>query len=449
MGGGISLRPILKRGLNMEHCKLQIGCLVILLYTIFIYVRECKRNHVKLKDTLFFGLSLLGVINIILDGITVYTVNHLDTVNPTLNLILHILFLSSIDFVIFTLFLYMLIITGIFPEKKIYRLIMYIPFILNILLVILSIGSLEYKIGEVTNYSMGIPAYTCYFMVAIYITLSIIIFFKRWNYIESHKRMSIFTYLVVSVLVMIIQMIFPETLISSIAVTLYIVSVYMNQENLAFNKLSKYHDEMVMGFATLIENRDNSTGGHVKRTSVYVKLIAEELRNRGYYNDILTKDYITNLLKSAPMHDIGKISVPDAILQKPGKLTNEEFEIMKLHSVNGGKIIKETFKNFSNEEYLNMAYKVARYHHEKWNGRGYPDGLKEEEIPLCARIMAVADVFDAVSEKRCYRDAMPLNKCFEIIQQGSNKDFDPLIVEIFLSIRDEVETVHNSFINQN
>ncbi|MGN1412097.1 MAG: HD-GYP domain-containing protein [Oscillospiraceae bacterium] len=261
--------------------------------------------------------------------------------------------------------------------------------------------------------------------------------------------MSIFTYLVVSVLVMVIQMIFPETLISSIAVTLYIVSVYMNQENLAFNKLSRYHDEMVMGFATLIENRDNSTGGHVKRTSVYVGLIAEELRNRGYYNDILTKDYITNLLKSAPMHDIGKISVPDAILQKPGKLTNEEFEIMKLHSVNGGKIIKETFKNFGNEEYLNMAYKVARYHHEKWNGRGYPDGLKEEEIPLCARIMAVADVFDAVSEKRCYRDAMPLDKCFEIIQQGSNKDFDPLIVEVFLSIRDKVETVHNNFINSN
>lgn len=112
---------------------------------------------------------------------------------------------------------------------------------------------------------------------------------------------------------------------------------------------------------------------------------------------------------------------------------------------NGGKIIQETFANFGNEEYLKMAYEVARHHHEKWNGKGYPDGLKRKEIPLCARIMAVADVFDAVSEKRCYRDAMPMDKCFEIIESGSGQDFDPLIAEIFIEISDEVEKVHSDF----
>jgi HD-GYP domain-containing protein (c-di-GMP phosphodiesterase class II) len=264
---------------------------------------------------------------------------------------------------------------------------------------------------------------------------------------EKNKRMSILTYLVVLFFVGIIQYLFPEALVTSIGVTLFVVNVYLNQEDPNFCKLSQYHDEMIMDFANLIESRDDNTGGHVKRTSIYVKLIAEELHARGYYKDILTKDYATNLMKSAPLHDIGKISVPDAILQKPGKLTDEEYAIMKLHSENGGKIILNTFKNLGNEDYLKTAYEVARYHHEKWNGRGYPDGLKEEEIPLCARIMAVADVFDAVSEKRCYRDAMPLDKCFDIIKEGSGRDFDPTIAGVFLDIRDKVEQVHNEFLN--
>lgn len=209
-------------------------------------------------------------------------------------------------------------------------------------------------------------------------------------------------------------------------------------------ELSKYHEEMIMGFATLVENKDGSTGGHIKRTTMYVKLLAEELCNRGLYQDVLTKEYVDTLCKAAPMHDIGKISVPDVILQKPGKLTAEEFQRMKEHTVSGGQIIQETFGHLENKQYTQMAYEVARYHHEKWNGKGYPEGLKRKEIPLCARIMAIADVFDAVSEKRCYRDAMPLDKCFDIILDGSGQDFEPILVEVFLDIRDKVEQVHSS-----
>lgn len=209
--------------------------------------------------------------------------------------------------------------------------------------------------------------------------------------------------------------------------------------------LSNYHKEMVMGFATLVENKDGSTGGHIKRTTMYVKLLAEEVRRRGYYEGVLTDDYIETLGMAAPMHDIGKISVPDVILQKPGRLTDEEFETIKQHAASGGKIIQETFGHLENEQYTQMAYEVAMFHHEKWNGKGYPTGLKWKEIPLCARIMAIADVFDAVSAKRCYRDAMPLDKCFEIIQEGSGQDFDPLLVEVFLDIREKVEAVHETF----
>lgn len=212
----------------------------------------------------------------------------------------------------------------------------------------------------------------------------------------------------------------------------------------AEKRLKRSHREMVMGFATLVENKDGSTGWHIKRTTSYVKLLAEELRNRGLYREELTDEYLENLYRAAPMHDIGKIAVPDVVLQKPGKLTDEEFEVIKCHTRRGGEIITETFGHLENEKYTKMAHDVARYHHEKWNGTGYPDGLDGKSIPLCARIMAIADVFDAVSEKRCYRDAMPLERCFEIISEGSGHAFEPLLVETFLDIRDQVEYTHSS-----
>lgn len=433
----------------MEHCKLQIGCLIILLYIAFIYIREYKKHGRNLKETLFDELLALGITSLLLDGATAYTVNNLDIVPPVLNMVLHALFLISLDTVIFVFFLYMLFITGAYPKSRIKKAMIFLPFVINVVIVVCNIGSLKYIKGASTNYSMGVSVYTCFVMAAVYIILSISVFFKRWKQIEVHKRASIFTYLLVMAFVTGFQMIFPETLISSIAVTVFILGIYMNSEDPSLIELSRMHTETVMSFANLIENRDDNTGGHIKRTSRYVQLIAYELRDRGYYSDLLTKDYITNLLKAAPMHDIGKISVPDAILQKPGKLTDEEFAIMKLHAENGGNIIREAFRNLGDEDYRKMAFEVARYHHEKWNGNGYPDGLKRKDIPLCARIMAVADVFDAVSEKRCYRDAMPMDKCFEIIEHGSGQDFDPLIVEIFLDIRDRVEAVHSEFAESN
>lgn len=428
----------------MEHCKLQIGCLSVLLYIAFIYCRELKLNGTNLKNSFFAKLLTLGIISIVLDGATAYTVNYLSS-DSVVNTLLHGLFLCSLDSVIFALFLYMLKITGIYPKKKLGKMLVFMPFVINIFIVVLNINSLEYIHGKVTNYSMGISAYTCFVMAAIYTIMSIVVFFGRWKYIENHKKASLFTYLSAVIIVTGIQMIFPETLISSIAVMLLILGIYINSENPTLKELMRFHSETVISFATLVENRDNSTGGHIKRTSRYVELIAEALRNRGFYKDILTKDYITNLVKAAPMHDIGKISVPDAVLQKPGKLTDEEFDIMKLHAENGGNIIRETFRNLGDEDFRKMAFEVARYHHEKWNGKGYPDGLAKEDIPLCARIMAVSDVFDAVSEKRCYRDAMPIDKCFEIIKDGAGRDFDPNVAKIFLDIREQIENAHNEF----
>ncbi len=202
------------------------------------------------------------------------------------------------------------------------------------------------------------------------------------------------------------------------------------------------HEEMIMGFATLVENRDESTGGHIKRTRAYTDLIVRGLRERGIYSEQISDEFAENIVKAAALHDIGKIKTPDAILQKPGKLTDEEFETMKLHAPEGRRIIKETFHESSDEKYMRMASDVAGYHHEKWNGRGYPTGKSGEDIPLSARIMAVADVFDAISEHRCYRAAMPMDKCFAIIEEGRGEHFDPQIVDVFMELREEVERIH-------
>lgn len=427
----------------MEYFKLQAVCLIIILYIVMIYcgeLRRIKKNH---RFSFFDGLLLLSIVCLILDGTTAYTVNHLDVVNNTANMILHMLFFLALDSVIFLLFLYMLSNTGGLPKKRWQRLLLYSPYFINILIVVLSIGSLEYRIGRNTNYSMGIPVYACFIMAGVYLAMTLAVFFRRRNYIESRKRISIFTYQFVLSFTIIFQMIVPEALISSAAVTMLILGVYMNMENPALEELNHYHSEMVLGFATLMEGKDDNTGGHIRRTARYVKLLAEELSERGYYADILTKDYIENLYKAAPLHDIGKISVPDSILQKPGRLTDEEFTVMKQHTVNGGKIIQDTFWHLGDDEYNTMAYQVALCHHEKWNGRGYPNGLKGNEIPLCARIMAIADVFDAVSEKRCYRDSMPLDKCFEIIKNGIGSDFEPILAEVFLDICPKVVDVYN------
>lgn len=427
--------------IHLQHCKLQIGCLLVVLYLVFIYYKERRRFHLTSASPVYDVLLWEGLVCLLLDGITAYTVNHQELVSPAVNLMLHGLFLISIDALIFISLLYMLDTTEGLPVSRKKRLLLATPFLINVLVVLLNLHSLEYRQGETSYYSMGISVYTCFAMVAIYILLTIAHVFRRWNYIESHKRVNIITSFLVVAGVTGYQMLVPDSLISSMGTTMLLIGTYMNQENPAMKELSRYHDEMVVGFANLIEERDDNTGGHVKRTTQYVRLLAEELRKRGYYTETLTKDYLNNLLKAAPMHDVGKIAVPDAILQKPGRLTPEEFEIMKQHTVKGGEIIQESFGRMGNEQYLEIASQIARYHHEKWNGKGYPDGLKRKEIPLCARIMAIADVFDAVSENRCYRAALPLDTCFEIIQDGSGQDFDPILAEVFLDLRQEVQKV--------
>lgn len=208
-------------------------------------------------------------------------------------------------------------------------------------------------------------------------------------------------------------------------------------------RISQIQEHVIMGMATLIETRDNSTGKHVKNTRMYVQMIADELRRRNLYTEVLTEEYISNLCKAAPMHDVGKIQISDTILCKPGKLTDEEYEIMKKHTIFGREAVREILGGVEDPEYVQMAEDIAMYHHERWDGRGYPLRLKGEEIPLCARIMALADVFDAIYEERCYKEAIrPISKVMEILKDGGGTQFDPVITEAFCSLEEEIKQMN-------
>ena len=218
--------------------------------------------------------------------------------------------------------------------------------------------------------------------------------------------------------------------------------VQKNQELMAHNeRLLEIQNNTVIGMATLIESRDLETGGHIKRTSAYVELLAKEAQKRGVYAETLTDSYIELLVKAAPMHDIGKIIVPDQILQKPGKLTKEEFEVMKRHAAEGGRIVREVLSGVEDKAYIDIAFDVSTYHHEWWNGNGYPAGKKQNDIPLSARIMAVADVFDALISKRCYKDAFPVDASLKIIKEEAGTHFDPRLTEIFIDMHEEIEKI--------
>lgn len=435
----------------LQWCKTQIMCLLILVYIGIIFIREGNNlNRLSQKSNcnhIFDGLFVVSELAVFFDGVTACTVNFLDRIPWNVNLFAHWGMFVSYEIYVALLFWYWVSVTVGIPKRKWTKLAYVLPSLVSVCLTTFFMPDIRFVQGQYTNYSMGTAVYICFTSVAIYCLLTVAIVVTKYRYIPQKKRKSLATTLVFIIIIVSLQVIFSEFLVSCIALMMVTISIYINMENPAIHGLEHYEHEMVMGFATLVENKDDNTGGHIRRSSAYAVLIAKNLRNNDKYKNMITKDYIDNLGQSAPMHDVGKIGIPDVILQKPGKLTAEEFDKMKEHPVIGGKIIQDTFGHLFDGEYANMAFQVARHHHEKWNGKGYPDGLEGLDIPLCARIMAVADVFDAVSAKRCYRDAMPLEECYKIIRNGRGVDFDPDIVDAFMLDTDKVEEIYHNKIH--
>lgn len=208
-------------------------------------------------------------------------------------------------------------------------------------------------------------------------------------------------------------------------------------------RIEEIQEQMIISFANIIEIRDTITGEHVRRTSDYVKKIAEVLFQNGDYPEIINERFIRLLHTAAPLHDVGKIMVPDSILNKPERLAEDEWVLMKKHAENGKNILKNVLAKIPDVDYYNMVCDVAMYHHERWIGGGYPEALSGQEIPLSARIMAIADVFDALTSERPYKEIYEYDVAFEIIRKERGLHFEPVLVDAFLSIREEIEAIAN------
>ena len=205
-------------------------------------------------------------------------------------------------------------------------------------------------------------------------------------------------------------------------------------------------DVTILAMASLAETRDSDTGNHIRRTQFYVKALAQQLKGHQRFASTLTDHYIGMLFKSAPLHDIGKVGIPDRILLKPGRFTPDEFEIMKTHTTLGRDAIQAAEDQLGTKvEFLNMAKEIAYGHQEKWDGSGYPEGIGGDAIPLSARLMAVADVYDALISRRVYKEGMPHERAVEIIAEGKGHHFDPDIVDAFVGLQAEFQDIARRF----
>ena len=215
-----------------------------------------------------------------------------------------------------------------------------------------------------------------------------------------------------------------------------------DEVNAKTRHIVEMHDNLIMSLAMMVESRDNSTGGHIKRTSEGVRILIDEIMKENETQ--LTEEFCRDVIKAAPMHDLGKIAVDDEVLRKPGRFTPEEFEKMKHHAAEGARVIHEILLHTDDESFKTIAENVAHYHHERWDGSGYPEGLAGEQIPFEARIMAVADVYDALVSRRVYKEAYHFDKANSIIMEGMGSQFDPGLRRVYEKARPRLEAYYGS-----
>jgi len=197
----------------------------------------------------------------------------------------------------------------------------------------------------------------------------------------------------------------------------------------------------IFALSKLAESRDNDTGAHLERVQIFCRIISERLSLDSPYRIIIEENFIHNISNASPLHDIGKVAIPDHILLKPGKLTPAEFEEMKTHTIIGANTLEAVNQLYPKNTFINMGISIARSHHERWDGKGYPDRLKGADIPLAARIMSVVDVYDALRSKRCYKESFSRLQCQNIIESESGRQFDPILIDYFSSLEEEFNNI--------
>lgn len=240
----------------------------------------------------------------------------------------------------------------------------------------------------------------------------------------------------------------PEVMLRRVSMQIELSEYRHSLERLVKEKtllVEKLQDAIVISITELVEFRDELTGGHARRSGEYFKLLVNNLCKHKKYKDVISEEYKNNMFRAAPLHDVGKIGINDNILLKTGMLDNKEYEFMKQHTTLGGLAFDKALEEIPNNELLQTAKEIAFYHHEYWDGTGYPNGLSREDIPLSARIMAIADVYDAITNRRSYKEASSHDEAVEIIKGYRGTHFDPEIVDIFLECSDGFKKLSASF----
>lgn len=283
-----------------------------------------------------------------------------------------------------------------------------------------------------------------YLFSLVFLIVSMIVVSRRFKRRDLPTIIMVFVLMAAAILPLLLFKVYTDYIgIGLCAVLCYIYYNDLIQEDTQQKtvanqeKMFQMQEHTISAMSRLIESRDTERGEHVSRVGDYVGALAEHARRDGVYADQLDDGFIAKMRMMAPMHDIGKIVVSDRILTKPGKLTQEEFECVKRHAAEGGRVVREVMSGVAEEDYVSLASDIATYHHERWDGAGYPAGLAGEGIPLSARIMAIADVFDALISERCYKQAVSKAQAFEIIRQESGTQFDPQLAAVFWNHRED------------
>ena len=319
-----------------------------------------------------------------------------------------------------------------------------------VLIVVFSVNGLFYFFNDNNEYNRGSLYLLSNAVPAIIILICIILLICFGRRVGTIVKVAFWVYLIAPLIAIVVQSIsygVQYIIIALIAGSVFMYFAILKEQSEQYKRqndaINKLQNGLILVLADLVESRDKCTGDHIKKTAEYVDIIMKQLKEDKVYMNQLTDSFVEDVVRSAPLHDIGKIQVPDAILNKPGRLTPDEFEIIKTHTTAGKDIITSAIEMVSEEDsgYLNEARNLAYCHHEKWNGSGYPQGLAGEDIPLSARVMAVADVFDALVSKRSYKEALSFEEAMNIIKDSSGTHFDPKIVDAFVKAEPKIRKV--------
>ena len=434
---------VLSTGLDIYNCVI---CLILMLSV----AKEIKRD----KASFYFFFVCLSVIIFNLSDISNWTME--GTEHPVFRITLPVLTFIFYAIVPFCFLFLIKYIQEYLKPRTIKSWHFEVSVVLSCFylvgVLISPFTGFYYKITPDNYYQRGTFNIVSTIFYALFYLISVILVIQYRKYFAKRTLIAFLSYSFLPAFFQVLQLKLYGLSLVNIGMTCAIVLIFINTYKELQNSIEIKEDELqhrdhrlinqqehtIVALANLIEKRETESDQFLRRTSVFMEKLAVQTKKDGYYADELTDEYIANMVKAAPLHDIGKISVSDEILKKPGKLTAEEFEKVKIHTVEGGRILCNLF-GFSDEpEFIDVAAKMAECHHERWDGNGYPHRMSGKDIPLCARFMAIIEVFDALVFKRCYKEPVSVDRAFEIIETEAGSHFDVILVKEFVKIKPEV-----------